>query len=302
MAGEEWQQWANLLLERHYGPTEYQKVPDNQQGDAGIEGFTISDGHAYQAYGCEEPLSTADRYAKQRNKMTEDIKKFINNRTTLARIFCNVMITRWSLFVPYYDSKELVAHAATKTQEVLAAALPYVGRGFRVMVCDEECFSVERDALLTATNRTVPVSAAPIPPEQIDEWTNSHDTLIATLDQKIRKLPTIATEAERHEFRHQLLKWHLEGQEVLSNLRKYPEAYENVIRAKAHRENYLATTTLLSGGSPGQIFTTALQTLFDTVQQEAKQVSRTAAEALAHEAVADWMMRCPLDFPTNSHE
>lgn len=70
LSGEEWQDWANKLLTCHYGPTEYQRVPDNDRGDAGIEGFTLSNGHAYQAYGCEEPLSTSERHAKQRDKMT----------------------------------------------------------------------------------------------------------------------------------------------------------------------------------------------------------------------------------------
>jgi hypothetical protein len=86
MCGDDWQQWANRILSAHYGPLEYQQVPDHDRGDAGIEGFTRTDGHAYQAYGCEEPISTAERYAKQRDKVTQDIGKFILNRATLARL------------------------------------------------------------------------------------------------------------------------------------------------------------------------------------------------------------------------
>ena len=61
LCGEDWQEWANKILAVHYGPTEYQQIPDHHRGDAGLEGFTRTDGHAYQAYGCEEPISTPDR-------------------------------------------------------------------------------------------------------------------------------------------------------------------------------------------------------------------------------------------------
>lgn len=60
LSGNDWQEWVDKLLQRHYGPGEYQKVPDKDKGDAGIEGFTVNSGHAYQAYGPEEPLQKRD--------------------------------------------------------------------------------------------------------------------------------------------------------------------------------------------------------------------------------------------------
>ncbi len=161
LSGEDWQSWANRLLTCHYGPTNYQKVPDNDRGDAGIEGFTLAEGDAYQAYGCEgEPLRTLGRYEKQRNKMSEDIGKFIANRALLQKLFGAVGVTRWALFVPFYDSKEIVIHAANKITEVLKAQLPYVGRGFHVAIVHEEDFVIERDRLINAgtTNRMTAVS------------------------------------------------------------------------------------------------------------------------------------------------
>ncbi len=130
LTGEEWQNWANRILSVHYGPTEYQQIPDNDRGDAGLEGFTRTDGHAYQAYGCEEPISASDRYEKQRNKMTRDIAKFIDNQVTLKRIFGNVKINRWVLFVPYCGTNEIVAQTRVldwylRGQDVLEALREY---------------------------------------------------------------------------------------------------------------------------------------------------------------------------------
>ena len=82
LTGTQWQDWADMLLQRHYGSGGYQKIPDKVKGDAGIEGFSMS-GCAYQVYGPEEPLSTSERYEKHRNKITRDINKFIKKRNLL---------------------------------------------------------------------------------------------------------------------------------------------------------------------------------------------------------------------------
>jgi hypothetical protein len=297
LSGEDWQIWANQLLSCRYGPTEYQKVPDRDRGDAGIEGFTITDGHAYQAYGCEEPISTAERYKKQRTKMTADVRKFIINCKTLSRLFGQVKITRWNLFVPVCDSKDLVAHASAKTDEVLNARLSYVADSFRVMVCDEEQFSVERDRLLNARTRKLEVAVDEATADQITEWADKNDTFVATLDRKIARLPTINTTEARWAFRNSVLKWYLEGQDILETLRCYPETYEKIRAAKAHRENYLIQICTLGGGSPADVFNRALTTYSETVTREAYMLSEKTAESLAYEAVSDWLLRCPLDFP-----
>jgi len=296
LAGEDWQRWANKVLTCHYGPTEYQTVPDNDKGDAGIEGFTVKDGHVYQAYGCEEPLSTKQRYEAQRDKMSQDIKKFIDNQTVLKKIFGSVKISRWILFVPYFDSKEIVSLASKKTLEVLAEKLPYVSDGFRVMVCQEEDFALARDQLLNADLGSLQVEVDESTIEQVALWKTSNHSLSAKLDAKLRKLPTIRNDQHRRDFHQQVLKWYLDGQSIHEALRKYPEVYEKVLKAKNHRENFLAMT-LISGEPPQNILNATLSNLIEAFKSEIKMLGSFDAESLAHEAVADWLLRCPLDFP-----
>lgn len=296
LSGEEWQRWANQLLIRHYGPTEYQRVQDNDKGDAGIEGFTVSGGHAYQAYGCEEPVSTTDRYEKQRAKMTTDIGKFINNRSILERMFGAVKITRWVLFVPYCDSKQIVVHASNKTAEVLAARLTYVAESFHVMVCQEDDFCIERDQLINAGTKTLQVNVDPATTEQVTNWVSCNDGLAATLDEKLRKLPTIRNDEHRWQFHQKVLQWYLEGQSILDALRKYPDVYGRVLKAKSHRENFLVMATI-NGSTPQEILSSSIDGLRETLQREVRELHSFSAESLAHEAIADWLLRCPLDFP-----
>ena len=296
LSGDDWQNWANQLLSCHYGPVDYQTIPDNDRGDAGLEGFAVSDGHAFQAYGCEEPIGTQERYTKQRDKMTTDIAKFIANQPALSRIFGSVKISRWVLFVPYFDSKEIVAHAANKTAEVLAANLPYVSPGFRVIVNQEDDFVVARDKLLNASSEKIEISTDSVSQEDLSKWSSTNDALTEVLHRKLRKLATLPSEVERDRFKEKVLRWYLDGQAVLEGLRRYPQVYERVIKTKAHREGFLVMASV-AGGASHEILTKSLSEFLDSLQTQAKELHKFSAEKLAYEAVADWLLRCPLDFP-----
>ncbi len=297
LSGDEWERWANKLLSCHYGPTEYQKVPSNDKGDAGIEGFVAADGHAYQAYGCEEPVSTKKRYESQRDKMTRDISKFIKNKAALTSIFKNsVVIRRWVLLVPYCDSKDILSHAATKTDEVLAANLSYVSTDFRVVVCQEDDFQIARDQLLNANAGVLKLAVQSAPTGVVQSWATSNSALFATLDQKIGRMPSMSNALRRQSFCEQVLKWHLEGQSLLEALRSYPEIYQKVRAAKNHQENYLAMATLDTEATKESL-KGPLDALKAALQKEVRELHSFNAETLSHEAVADWLLRCPLNFP-----
>ena len=169
LQGDDWQDWANQLLTLHYGPTEYLRVPDKHKGDAGIEGFALNKGHVYQAYGCEEPISDAERYEKQRNKMTTDTKKFIDNKEVLAKLFGAKKISRWVLFVPLCDSKDLIIHANKKTAEIKEANLSYVAEDFEVTICDETDFAVERKQLMAVETNAISITVDSAD-NQVEDW------------------------------------------------------------------------------------------------------------------------------------
>lgn len=282
----------------HYGPTEYVKIADNQKGDAGIEGYTRC-GRAYQCYGCEEPISTEVRYANQRDKITRDIKKFIDNKDKLLLLFGNTKIIRWVLFVPFSDSKDIVAHANTKRSEVIDAKLPFVGDGFQVHVCDEDHFSGTRDRLLNSHTEALKLTPEIATSEEIRVWSEAqpNDQLLRTLDGKLGRLNTLTTNEQRSRFRDTILRWYLEGQDLLDNLRSYPQIHERILAAKVHRENGLVAACLTHEGTAAGLLKETLRELLVDFRSEAQMLAKSSAESLAREAVSDWLLRCPLDFP-----
>jgi hypothetical protein len=271
-------------------------VPDRDRGDAGLEGFTRTAGLAYQAYGCDEPISTSERYEKQRIKMTQDISKFINNRRILNRLLGAIRITRWTLFVPCFDSKEIVAHATKKTAEVVAAHLPYVAPSFQVHICQESDFAVARDQLINASDRGLHISVERSSAQQIADWVAANPEPSSTLADKVRCLPTLPNALARSAFQNKVLDWYLQGQEILQELRKHPDIYANVINAKSHREDLLLAL-IASGVPPQDMFMVAINELRSALDHEVRQLHSFSSEKLAYEGVSDWLLRCPLYFP-----
>ena len=296
LSGDDWEAWANQLLSHHYGPTDYQRVPAKDRGDGGIEGFCRSKREAFQCYGCEEPISVEERYKKQRDKMTADISKFIENKSVLQALFGPLKMTRWVLFVPHFDSKEIVAHAAKKTKEVIDAGLSYVDDDFCVVVCQETDFAVARDQLINATTRGLKLQASPVTDEDVNAWTQSNDVMLSVLKGKIDKLPTLHNQVQRDAFVLKVLHWYLSGQTLLDRLREYPQVYEKVIETKSHREEFLAMGAL-HGSASNIVVLETIKDFKDTLKREAKELHEFCADQLAYEAVADWLIRCPLEFP-----
>ncbi|MCB9431941.1 MAG: hypothetical protein H6668_08145 [Ardenticatenaceae bacterium] len=295
LSGNDWQEWADKLLQRHYGPGEYQKIPDKNKGDAGIEGFTVSSGHAYQAYGPEEPLATKERYEKQRIKITNDIKKFINNRNVLINIFGETKISKWILFVPKYDSKELIIHAKKKTEDVIRANLPYVASNFRVCVEDENAFLVERDELLSIGIGKFVLNPLSSSDQDISGWSETNNSLVEVIDDKSSRLSKLDTPEKRREFRKNIIKLFLDGQNMLEDLRQHPQFYEQVVQIKSHREKFLAIESMTASRNGMEFLNSSLEKFQEEIKAQVK-LPPSTVDTLKWEAIADWIIRCPLDF------
>ena len=114
------------------------------------------------------------------------------------------------------------------------------------------------------------------------------------------RLPSLqASETNLASFRQRLIQGYLEGQIVIRHFyENYPDLYDMIVRIKGAREGLLEIESLTSTSPSDQ----RLQQQFKQLEHELR-TSIPAASApnvanLVLEAVADWMMRCPLDFPS----
>ena len=294
---EEWQGRIILLLKRHYGVTGFQEIPDRDRGDYGLEGFA-RDGSVYQCYAAEEPISTGDLYAKQRNKITKDLDKFKDNKDGLIKIFGPTKISRWVLVVPRWESKDLLKHAEKKAEEIRNANLPYVANDFFVHIATEEYFAVERQSLLDVGLAKIQVDPDELETTTVNDWSEENDESIKTLDRKIGKLNPSLDKNLKFKLRDNFIRYYIEGQNVLEKLHSdYSDLYVKVRQLKTNREKFLETSSLIPTGAPADMLRRALSEFKSELTDEVKGLSNNMVETLGHEAVSDWLLRCPLDFP-----
>jgi hypothetical protein len=294
--GDEWEHHIQLLLKRHYGPGNYQEVPAKHCGDYGIEGYSM-DGCVYQCYATQEPCPTQQRYEAQRNKITTDIRKFIDNKTDLIKLFGETSIRRWILVVPTSESAQLVQHASKKAQEVLDASLPYVADDFKVIVITDSAFAKEINELSNVGVIDIDTQTIDVDINDVDSWAISNDGLVGNLNRKAKKILNSDLETQLKSFSRETMLHYLRGQALLSSFSEnYPDIYAHVVNCKCVHERQLLMLNLLNSDPALQYFTRSLKDYSDQLYKSLPSLPSTVIETLKWEGVSDWLMRCPLDF------
>ena len=287
------------LLQKRYSiqsPHSFQLVPDRHMGDLGMEAYS-HDGYVYQCYVAEDPLSVQQRYEKQRDKLTRDLKKLHDKRVAIKNMLGSVVIRKYIFLIHKFDSRLLLEHAATKATEVVEWGLEFVDPNFAIIVETLENYAAEAGSLNALPPALVEVED--IQSESVSDWAGSNNSLSSTADVKLRKI--ILTDGLREATMGALLKQYLEGGNALEKLKATsPDAYQNVLKTKAQKEGLLVLEhpPAQSGSN------TDLVKIADELQSELQASNVLLGPALAKDlawaTVADWLMRCPLDFGSAS--
>lgn len=296
----EWEDYCHRLLVHHYGPAEYQKIPDEHVGDFGIEGYT-EHGEAFQFF-CPKGagLSAQQRYERQRDKITADINKFIRNERDLADLFGDLQISRWILLVPRYDSARLAQHATKKSQDVRGVNLPYVTREFKIKITTSDDYPVAKKELVQVGTGKIAYPTPEVTEDDYEDWVAGErdSDLAQNLMRKTDKLQALDTPEKRSSFRLELVQHYLEGGHILGRLNDdYPETYEDVQGVLISRADSLSVTSQVTLDEGGAVIKEELRETERKLKSKIPSLTDPTATAIAMYAVADWILRCPLDFP-----
>lgn len=295
-SGDDWQELIVRLLKMRYTVGQFVEVPDTVHGDCGIEGFS-RDGTAFQCYAPEEPLSVRERTKKQKAKVAGDLRKLIQNAPTLARLLGDTVLRRWVLIVPRWEDKELHAYADEQARQVRAAQLPFISADFAASIATAADFTVERQKLVTTRIPTLRIPLEEVRPDECDDWAQANDELIQNLDRKSLAI-CHSNAVHARKLRDEFVRQYLRGKNALDKLRnEYPQVYEVAHTVKQDREAFLASESLIPDSLPPQKLRETLNRLEEQLRGGLPGIDQLTVDQLIHEAVADWLLRCPLDFP-----
>ncbi|MBD2806409.1 hypothetical protein ABLB84_13900 [Xenorhabdus szentirmaii] len=292
---KEWESYANDLLRIRYRhlKDDYIPIPDQDRGDGGIEGFSL-DGYVYQMYCPQDVTTISSLYDKQRIKMTDDINKFISNKTKMKGFFGDLKIKRWVLVVPEHKTKDLVTHATKKTAEVKAANLDYVDNDhFRVLVWDQEEFKAEEAELLAAGMAVLRLEPISVQARQIEDYQSETPEFSKNMTGKLSKLSNNPGAVRKGQ--ETLTKSAIVSQNMMSELKQeYGEYYEQITSTAVKRAEQLDIEAL-DAEPETQKIRYQIGTLKEQLQKNCK-LHTDNLDTISTGIVADWLMNCTLDF------
>ena len=294
-SGDDWQEYCERLFNERHAPAGYQRVPDKDRGDLGLEGFSLDgEGCAYQCY-ASEATGVGERYVAQRDKMSADLRKLLRRADRVAELLGEHRIRRWIFMVPIHDSKELVIHARRKEAELRAANLDFLAPDFVIVIQTEADFPRERALLASAGAAVIGLIALEDGPVAVDQLRRNEADQVRLMDDKLaRAIPAAETAID---VRERMLRAAVDEGNIRDHLRRtHPEIHEAVERKLAARRREVENERdfgQLHRGSIGQV----KRQLEDALANDVPAVGVDHAERLASGTIARWLMECPLDFP-----
>ena len=288
--GKDWEDHVLRLLQDMHGPENIQPVPAKHKGDCGIDYFCVSKSIVYQCYACEEPIDVPNRAEKQRDKITTDIGKFCDPAKGAASVLGTHKVKRWILVVPNHDSRDVVAHANKKTDEVRLKSLAHADVEFQILVHDLTAFDPVSIARRNAVRARIRPNFEAVTPEQIADLAKTDSSLEGNLRRKLAA--RISDTGAMDDAVNEALRASMESGNAIEALRQIvPEAYEHIERLKAERLRRLKGG---AGGSGGDRLDAEINDLKAKLIEAVPNLDPGLAETVCFGSVSEWLMRCPL--------
>ncbi|MEW2262507.1 hypothetical protein ACGF5T_08255 [Streptomyces sp. NPDC047853] len=290
LSGAEWQDLCTRVLRMQHG-ADLVPVPDTG-GDHGLEAYTLS-GHLFQCYSPEEPLSHQKRYEKQRDKTTKDVGKFIDNADKLKKLFGeHVKINRWIIMCPYIDNKDLVAHCASQTKRVRDANLVYADPEIHVICQTMEDYELSYKRVVNAQ-----LARMHLPPLSEPDYSSVDSANADKMREKLGKVHRLREESRRSEYVTGLLRSYINSQEFRAYIKlHYTEIHTLLESELDDLEQRLVMEFSLDDSRPATLLQRVLLETESRVRACAPDTTSGDSRTLAQGQVAEWLMRCPLDF------
>jgi hypothetical protein len=289
----EWQTFALRLVQlRHGGGQNVQPVPDEVQGDAGIEFFT-TDGTLYQCYAPEDPSSVAKAASAMKGKGRRDLGKLVEYQTTIASLLQGLKIKRWILLCPFLDDKSVIASIRSKGEEIAASGLGFIDPSFEALVQSQTDFLSELE--LIRQQSLGPMVAADLPTAEAIE-AQSGNLLSQTLLAKLAKAFPAMGPAELQKKERGYVRAYMIRENLFEKLRRnHPIVWERSNACISAEEDRLATVGL-NASLPNAQLIESLTNVERLLERDIAGINRAALTQIAIGTVSDWLMRCPLDF------
>ncbi|MFT3864078.1 MAG: hypothetical protein QM729_07390 [Solirubrobacterales bacterium] len=277
-----------------HGAGNFQRVPDTDRGDLGMDGFSVDDlGHCYQCY-ATEATDVGARYEKQRDKITGDLRKLRRNATRIEELLGPVALHRWIFMVPLHDSKELIAHARKKEAEIKEAGLPFIADDFRVVIHTEKDYAKELKLIESHGLARIGALGDGTADQAVQELEREEPEQVKVMDEKLSRAV-----GDPARVRKLMLRAAVDG----GNIRAYLHREHPLTDEQVTEQVDLEEQTVILERELGDLKKSSLLSVKERMTKrlldQVTAVRESDSDRISYGVVAQWLMECPLDFPAD---
>ncbi len=298
--GDKWEQVCQICFKQKFEKETYFEIKATP-GDYGIEGFTRS-GKVFQCYCPDENYTRDELYEKQRDKITDDLKKLKKYESQLKRFLGETLISNWYFVTPEYSRNDIVAHCTKKRDEIKSLNLTIIdNENFEVIPWDIDNLKPFITTALGVTQHKVDI----IPGESTTDdeklkWKDSQISLVENAQRKHRlRFSEDSTEVSKRvdKLTDTSVKHFLDGTLILKYWENdYPEDYEKFVRLISIIEEEVKETCYFPTEDNNERLKEFKTKLYEKLSVNFPYLEETMISNLVNRVIADWILRCPIDF------
>lgn len=304
-SGEEWEKLCNSCYRIRYQEQGYQEIPAKYKGDGGIEGFT-KNGIVYQCYCPEKTYTDDELYEHMRDKMTEDVSKFISKdyEPVLKRLGIH-NVREWHFVVPEYRDKRILEHAEKKRKAVLeykkrnSKQCDYISEDFTITIKVIDDFKLELSKIIR-NDYDSKIDLTVLRKKNVD-WTNCDSAKVNNVKRKIKAVMSGIDDDDQDyiDIVNRYMESYVIGIELMEKLRKdQVDLYEQIIGLETtyKRQIEIKTKTNTDSSINQKLFTEILDEFQDILEKEFPYLSRASIGELKDDMISSWLADCSMQF------
>ena len=300
MDGDKWEQICKICFHRMYEDEIYTHI-EASPGDDGIEGFTDS-GKAFQCYCPDFSYSASELHINLTIKVNDDLKKLKNKEKELKKHLGNTKIKTWYLVTPEIRKKEIIAYCNKKTDEV---------KGWGLVILDNENFKVTVVdiafikpfiplAILGLSEKTI-YSPAETTADDIKRYSKDNDNGYLVENAQTKHTKQLeqggANTSASDNLTHNTIKHYLQGKKTLELWKQQqPKEFEKFEKLISHEEEDIERQCLFPSENHNQLYNNVKEKLEELLMTNFSYIDNSTIKDLSKYVIADWILRCPLNF------
>lgn len=293
LSPKEWEEFCEIMLRYHFTQKNFWVVPDEDQGDLGLEFFTAN-GILFQCYYPDSNTDLKTYKGKIQKKIREDLKKLKKNEKDISILLDGITINQWVLLIPELSSKELIKYCHKKKKEVIEENLSFIdASAFRVKIETAKSFPDGQLFAQNISSKAIDIPLIEVTAQDKQVWHQGNSEFSSNIVRKSNAL--MGTKAET--FQNTVVTKYIQIEKFLDQLREeHPDLHDLIEDSARARLENMQEESLFEDELDKGFVQQVVKSNEVAFTKHSKFMSDKNMQSLSFGYLSKWLAECYMDF------